>query len=166
MSNLGAKGPFGGYRRAVPDDWLDYNGHLNEGFYVVAFSHASDLWMDAIGLDDAGRMRWSRSMFTVEAHVRYLAEVPAAAEISVATWIIGADDKRALAFSALYAGGAAAPAATHEALYLCVNTVTRRAGVWPAPVRAALDAMIETHRATPMPEGAGAALGPHRLKPV
>ncbi len=156
--------PFSGYRRRVPADWLDYNGHLNEGFYVVAFSHASDLWMDAIGLDAAGRARWARSMFTVEAHVRYLAEIPDGKEISVATWLMGADDKRVLAFSALYAEGAEAPAATHEALYLCVDTGTRRAGVWPGPVRAALDAMIAGHAAALMPEGAGAALGPHRLK--
>ena len=30
------------HRAAVRDEWLDYNGHLNEAYYVLIFSHATD----------------------------------------------------------------------------------------------------------------------------
>ena len=30
------------WRRVVPTEWIDYNGHLTEGYYGVAFADASD----------------------------------------------------------------------------------------------------------------------------
>ena len=35
--------------------WVDYNGHLNDAYYLVIFSFATDRFMDRIGLDAAGR---------------------------------------------------------------------------------------------------------------
>ena len=156
---------FDRYAARVQDAWLDYNGHLNEGYYTVAFSHASDLWMDAVGLDAAGRAAHRATIYTVEAHIAYLNEVARGATIRVATQLLGVDAKRAYAFNVMRVDDDPAPVATHEALYVCVSTETRRVAAWPAPVRAALDALAAEHAAQPTPDGAGRALGPHRLKP-
>jgi len=156
---------FDRYAARVEDAWLDHNDHMNEGYYTVAFSHASDLWMDAVGLDAAGRAAHRATIYTVEAHVAYLKEVARGAIIRVATQVLGVDAKRAYAFSTMRVDDATAPVATHEALYVCVNTETRRVVAWPAPVRAKLDALVAEHGALPQPDGAGRALGPHRLKP-
>lgn len=63
-------------RRTVQDDWIDYNGHLSEAYYVLVSGFATDALMDAAGLDAAYRDRTGHSLHTAEAHVRYLAEVP------------------------------------------------------------------------------------------
>ena len=37
--------------RAVPLDWTDYNGHMNEARYLQAFGDATDRFMEIIGCD-------------------------------------------------------------------------------------------------------------------
>ena len=36
-------------RRAVPLDWTDYNGHMNEARYLQAFGDATDRFMEIVG---------------------------------------------------------------------------------------------------------------------
>ena len=43
------------HRTPVAPEWVDYNGHLRDAYYLLIFSHASDALMDAMGLDAAGR---------------------------------------------------------------------------------------------------------------
>ena len=46
-------GPLCTVDRAVPLDWTDYNGHMNEARYLQAFSDASDRLMEIAGCDAA-----------------------------------------------------------------------------------------------------------------
>ena len=46
----GESGPFDGYRDVVRPEWIDENGHLNMGYYVVVFDKATDAFLDHIGL--------------------------------------------------------------------------------------------------------------------
>ena len=39
------------WRTVVPPEWIDYNGHLTEGFYGVAFGHATDAILTTLGSD-------------------------------------------------------------------------------------------------------------------
>ena len=41
------------YRTTVQEDWVDYNGHLRDAFYLLIFSYATDALMERIGLDAA-----------------------------------------------------------------------------------------------------------------
>ena len=38
-------------RRAIPLDWTDYNGHMNEARYLQAFGDATDRMMEIVGCD-------------------------------------------------------------------------------------------------------------------
>ena len=73
MSNLNPAGLVT-YRSEVLPEWVDYNGHLRDGFYLVLFSYGVDGFMDQIGLDAAGRKELGNSLFTLEAHLNFLAE--------------------------------------------------------------------------------------------
>jgi acyl-CoA thioester hydrolase len=81
------------WREPVRDEWIDYNGHLSEAYYVLVFGHATDAVMDAVGMGPAYRAAERASLYTVEAHIRYLAEVSASAELEVRSSVIGATDK-------------------------------------------------------------------------
>jgi acyl-CoA thioester hydrolase len=81
------------WREPVQDAWIDYNGHLSEPYYVLVFGHATDAVMDLVGIDSAYRHANDASLYTVEAHVRYLDEVPAGAELEVRSTVIGATAK-------------------------------------------------------------------------
>ena len=63
------------YRDVVRPEWVDYNGHLRDAFYLLIFSFATDALLDRIGLDDAARRERGRSVYTLEAHVNYLHEI-------------------------------------------------------------------------------------------
>ena len=60
------------YRCTIGPEWVDFNGHLRDGYYMVLFSSAVDALMDLAGLDAAGRKATGHSWFTLEAHVNIL----------------------------------------------------------------------------------------------
>ena len=81
------------WREPVQDAWIDYNGHLSEAYYVLVLGHATDAVMEAVGLGPAYRDAHDASLYTVEAHVRYLAEVPAGSDLEVRSSVIGVAPK-------------------------------------------------------------------------
>jgi hypothetical protein len=69
--------PFTAYREQVRPEWLDYNGHLNDASYAIVLTRAHELLLENLGLSAAYRESHQASMFTVEMHLRYVAEVNA-----------------------------------------------------------------------------------------
>ena len=100
------------HRQVVPPEWIDYNGHMSEGYYSLAFGFATDAMMDATGLDAAYREATGCSLYTVEAHLRYLRDVAEGARLAVRTRVLGVHGKKAHFTHELYVvdGAAADPA--------------------------------------------------------
>ncbi len=69
--------PFDAYRTVVRPEWIDDNGHMNMGYYVVVFDLATDEWMRFVGLDREHRRAREVTTFCLEAHVTYHREVRA-----------------------------------------------------------------------------------------
>ena len=77
----------------VLDEWIDYNGHLSEPYYVLVLGHATDAVMDTVGLGPAYRAEHGASLYTVEAHIRYLDQVGPGERARGALRVIGATGK-------------------------------------------------------------------------
>jgi acyl-CoA thioester hydrolase len=116
MTSAGA----GRLARAGADEWIDYNGHLSEPYYVLVLGHATDAVMDAVGLGPEYRAAHAASLYTVEAHVRYLDQVEAGVELESRSWVIGATGKLLWIWHELYAEGRLR--ATEEILGVHVDT--------------------------------------------
>src|SRR5690606_5470680 len=86
--------PLSVLRLKVKPEWVDYNNHLNDGYYVVIFSLASDAFQDWICMSDAERRATKTTIYTLEAHVNYLREVKQGEEVEIRTQPIGCDQKR------------------------------------------------------------------------
>jgi acyl-CoA thioester hydrolase len=82
------------YRDKVRPEWIDYNGHLSEPFYVMVFGFATTNLMAVTGIDERYRAETGGSLYTVEAHVRYLREVGPDAELLVTTWTLSVGEKK------------------------------------------------------------------------
>jgi len=82
------------YRDKVRPEWIDYNGHLSEPFYVLVFGFATTNLMDVTGIDEKYREETGHSLYTVEAHVRYLHEVGPDAELLVTTSVLSVGTKK------------------------------------------------------------------------
>ncbi|WP_213878515.1 thioesterase family protein [Pseudomonas sp. dw_358] len=105
------------YQTPVLQEWVDYNGHLRDAFYLLIFSYATDAFMDRIGLASDDRASSGTSLFTLEAHINYLHEVKRGAEVEVHTQVIGHDHKRVHLYHSLHhAGGGEAMAASEQML--------------------------------------------------
>ncbi|RDD60269.1 thioesterase family protein [Ferruginivarius sediminum] len=121
------------HREAVRPEWIDYNGHMSEAFYVLVFGHATDGVMAYLGMDEAYRTHTGRSLYTVEAHVRYLREVSEGASLAVTSTVAAFDDKRLhLCHEMAVDGGTVA---TEEIMALHVDGATGRTAPFPDGIR-------------------------------
>ncbi|MDJ1009192.1 MAG: thioesterase family protein [Paracoccaceae bacterium] len=93
------------YETAVAAEWIDYNGHMRDAFYGLVFSYAVDAFQDAVGLDAAYREASGCTIYLVEQHCFYLAEVKAGDRLDVETRVIGADAKRFHLYQTMRSGG-------------------------------------------------------------
>ncbi|MFJ3448928.1 thioesterase family protein [Pseudomonas sichuanensis] len=109
------------YRTAVPPDWVDYNGHLRDAYYLLIFSYATDALMERIGLDADARGQSGHSLFTLEAHINYLHEVKLDTEVWVQTQILGFDKKRLHLYHSLHRAGFDEALAASEQMLLHVD---------------------------------------------
>lgn len=82
------------YRTQVLPEWVDYNSHLRDAYYVVVASYAADALMDHLGIDAPYRQRTHCTLYTLELHAHYFHEVLQADLLEVTVRIIGADEKR------------------------------------------------------------------------
>ena len=128
----------------VLDEWIDYNGHLSEPYYVLVFGHATDAVMDHVGLGPEYRAREGASLFTVEAHVRYLDQVGPNEQLETRSWIIGTTAKLLWLWHELWVDGTLR--ATEE--ILGVHVTGAASSPFPDDVRA----RIETALVPPGPD--------------
>lgn len=143
-------------QRAVPLDWTDYNGHMNEARYLQAFGDATDRMMALVGCD-ADYIATGGSYFTAETHIRHLDEVHAGAVIRIETQVLQGAGKKMHLFHRMFEADRAL--ATGEHMLIHVSLATRRA-CDPAPALAATLAKVAAaHAALPVPAGAGKAVG-------
>ena len=149
-------GPILTVDRAVPLDWTDYNGHMNEARYLQAFGDATDRFMELIGCD-ADYIATGGSFFTAETHIRHLGEVHAGERIEVRTQLVAAEGKKMHLFHEMRVAGA--PKATGEHMLIHVSLATRKASPPGPAVAAKLATIRAAHEALPRPEGAGRAVG-------
>jgi acyl-CoA thioester hydrolase len=109
------------YRTPVLAEWVDYNGHLRDAYYLLIFSYATDAFMQRIGLDADQRGQSGHSLFTLEAHINYLQEVKLGSQVRVDTRLIGHDRKRVHLYHSLLGAEAEAPLAVSEQMLLHVT---------------------------------------------
>ena len=147
--------PFDEHRDVVRPEWIDDNGHLNMGYYVVAFDRATDSWLDHIGLSTSERARSGTTTFTLESHVNYLREVREAAPLRFTTRLLAYDQKRIHYFHEMHHATDGFLAATNELMSLHVNLATRRAAPMATHVLARLADVLSLHETLPAPPQVG-----------
>ncbi|MDP2495120.1 carnitine 3-dehydrogenase [Shimia thalassica] len=145
--------------RAVPIDWLDYNGHMTESRYLHAFADASDRLMEIIGCDQ-DYIATGGSFFTAETHIRHIDETHLGSRIEVRTRVLMAEGKKMHLWHEMYAGDKLL--ATGEHILIHVSLETRRPAPFSPEIAANLAMISEAQSGLPAPEGAGRYVGQPR----
>jgi acyl-CoA thioester hydrolase len=146
------------YRSAVLPDWVDYNGHLRDAYYLLLFSLATDALMAQLGLDEAGRAATGHSLYTLECHLNFVQEVKLGQQVEVRTQILGHDSKRLHLNHSLHLLDEAPLLAASEQMLLNVATAAARATPFAEPVLSRVEALARAHQGLPAPRFAGRAL--------
>ncbi len=123
----------------VRPEWIDYNGHLSEAYYVLVFGHATDAVMARLGMTPQYLADTGTSLYTLEAHVRYLAGVPPHSRLEVRSSVIGVTDKLLWLWHEMWCDGRRR--ASEEVLTVHVDTTVGRAGPFPDELRARAEAL-------------------------
>lgn len=157
IADLGA--PLVTLDRAVPLDWTDYNGHMNEAKYLQAFGDATDRFMEIVGCTP-DYIATGGSYFTAETHIRHLDEVHAGARIRVETLCLDGQGKKMHLFHQLFEGDRLA--ATGEHVLIHVSLETRRPSPPSDLIAGQLVAIATAHESLPRPDGIGRYVGQPR----
>ena len=140
--------------RTVPQAWIDYNGHMMDAYYCLAFTEATEAFLDHVGLGAAYRDGSSCGMYTVESHVCFAKSVGAGATLSYQTQLLGWDRKRLHLFHQM-AEPASGEVATNELMLLHVDLATERVVPMPPPRCDAIQLVASAQAALPLPQNAG-----------
>jgi acyl-CoA thioester hydrolase len=131
----------------VRPEWIDYNGHLSEAYYVLVFGHATDALMVHLGMTPAYLQQTATSLFTLEAHVRYLDQIPPDASLEVRSAVIGVTGKLIWLWHEMFSEGRLR--ASEEVLMIHVDTRSGRSSAMPEDLRHRAERLL-----VPVPEGA------------
>ncbi len=146
------------HHETVRPEWIDYNGHMNVAFYVMAFDHATDGFFDGLGVGAAYCRREGRSLFAVEQHIAYKRELREGERFVIATQLLGFDEKRLHFFQRMAPEGGDYLAATMESLGVHVDMAARRTAPFPKAAREALVGLLDAQAEIPRPSDAGRAI--------
>lgn len=141
------------YTTDVAPEWIDYNGHLSEAYYVLVFGFASDAVMHRLGMTPDYLVDTGTSLYSLEAHVRYLDQVPPGSRLEVRSSIIGGTSKLVWLWHEMWCANRLR--ATEEVLMVHVDSRAGRSSPLPAALRARIAELV-----VPPPEQAARRIGP------
>ncbi|SEU05507.1 acyl-CoA thioester hydrolase [Salinibacillus kushneri] len=147
----------------VPNEWIDYNGHMNDAEYVRAFSWGVDRFMKFIGITDDFREKHQYTIYTMETHVCYLNEMKLGESFEVHLQLIDYDSKRAHVFFELI-GENGKRAATSEQMLMGIDQKAGKATPFPDEIFMRVKELAKNHTPEEKPKEAGRVIGIRRKK--
>ena len=146
--------PLNLYSTKVHSDWIDYNGHMSESFYLYAFGDASDALFQYIGIDNDYRLA-GQSFYTVETHINYYLEALENEPLEFTTQILGLDLKRLHIFHQMFHGESGDLLATTEQMLVHVDINKAKASEIDQSVFRILQKIWSEHKKLPLPKQKG-----------
>ncbi len=143
---------------SVRPEWIDYNGHMMDGYYLVAFTFATEALLEYLGFGPAYRERTGCTLYTVEGHINFLREVKAQAPLKYTTQLLGFDAKRIHVFHSMIDDSNNCLAATNELMFLHVNQSTLKVEPMPLDNLARVEQVFRAHAVLPRPPQAGRSI--------
>lgn len=130
-------------QRVVPTDYIDLNGHMNIGHYLMlgaegVWRRCTDLAMDDTYIPERGL-----SNFTAEHHIRYFAEVLEGEEVSTHVRLLARSEKVLHGMALIVNRSRQQLACTVEVTLVHMDMATRRSTPFPDDIAPLVDAAIK-----------------------
>lgn len=145
----------------VPAEWVDYNGHMSESCFLLAFGDQSDALFRLIGIDEEYRAG-GHSLFTVQTMIFNLAEAHLGEQLKLTLQLLDADAKRLHIFHSMHNAATGELLATGEQMLIHVDLVAGRSAAMPLQLVEKVMAICTAHAHLPKPEQSGRTIGIRR----
>jgi acyl-CoA thioester hydrolase len=119
---------------AIPPEWEDRNGHVNVQYYVALYELGA--WFE----------RRDLSLFDLEHHLQYLAEIFVGDDVTAYNRLLDRTEKRFHGMYFIVNETRGRLAATLEYITACVDMRTRRMTPFSGDLAGVLDKLLKTHR--------------------
>lgn len=165
-------GPVGGHdgpyaapvlvtEQSVPSEWIDYNGHMNVGYYGLAFDRAIDqLFNSHLGNGEAYVRAAGQGLYVLQSHIQFLRELMQGQVFNVSFQLIDHDAKRIHFWAELLVDEQTC--ASQEVLAMNVDHACKRPAPFPQWLQRRLAQMQTDHSVLPRPQKLGAGIGIRR----
>ena len=153
----------------VPPEWIDYNGHMGDFAYNIAFSRAGDGVYELFGLDPEYREKTNCTIYTLETRTGFYRECKLGDELFVNCQILDVDEKRVHMFLRMHRKDTHELVAVQEALIMHMRL---EAGAPPATATMpqamfeGLAALKRKHEKLPRPPETQRPIGIRRKGPA
>lgn len=148
--------------QTVPPEWIDYNGHMNVAYYLMAFDRALDEMFDMLGLGEGLVATHRMGPMALVNQIHYIDELLEGQQFACEIQLLDADHKRIHFFCTMLHLDKGTEAATYEALSMNVDLEARRSADYPEECRLRVERLLAAHSDLPRPARAGATIGIRR----
>ena len=150
--------PYPAGSAVVRPEWIDYNGHMNVGYYHVAFDLAAEAFFRFLGFTPEFRREHGVTTFALEAHLNFLREVKEGDALRFEARLLDHDAKRIHFYQEMFHAEQGYRAATYESLSVQVSLDTRRSAPLAEPLRARFARIRAAHAQLGRPWQVGHAI--------
>ncbi|MSP51082.1 MAG: hypothetical protein EXQ91_01620 [Alphaproteobacteria bacterium] len=144
---------------AVQPEWIDYNGHMNVAYYLLAFDKITDSLWDFMGIGIDYVKRTNRSTFTLENHMTFVREVKLGDPLKFTFQLLDHDRKKFHFFGRMYHATQDYVSSTMEWMTLHVDLNARRGTEMDGRTYARFAEVKRVHAQLPRPSEVGRTIG-------
>ena len=147
----------------VKPEWIDHNGHMNMGYYLVAFDHIStDEFYHSMNIGAAHLKALGKTTFTLGANIDFIREVVEGDRLRLTSQLVDYDHKRLHYIHRMYHAETEYLAATNECLGMYIDMQTRRSARFSDGQMARFQQELERGQQLPPAKEIGRKLGIRR----
>ena len=146
----------------VRKEWIDYNGHMNVAFYVLAFDLALDVVYRRMGIGEPYRAKTNHTTFSLESHTHWLREMRLDNPMRFTTRLLDWDAKRLHIYMEMFHAEQNYLASTYEMVTMHINLGERRSTPFPQAMQDVFQKVHESQSDLPKPQFAGTTTGIRR----
>ncbi|HEX3224031.1 MAG TPA: thioesterase family protein [Nocardioides sp.] len=146
------------HRTTAPPEWMDYNDHMSESCFLLAFGDNADAFFRFLGIDEAYRAA-GHSLYTSETHLCHRREVALGEPLEMTLQLLDHDHRRLHLFHEMRHGETGELLATAEQLLVHVDMAAGRSCDLPDQLYARIAAIRQAHTGLARPEVVGRPMG-------
>lgn len=146
--------------RTVPKEWIDYNGHMNMAYYVMAFDTGLDQILDIkLGAGPSYTEASGQGPFVVQNHVHYIGELVEGDQFHCQYLLLAGDAKRVHIAGEMHKAGGEGPVCVMEQVLINVDHTTRRATPYPQDIQNRIQELAAAQADIARPAQLGRSIG-------